>query len=106
MHLGVRLRASLIDNTSPINFGGTFTFTGGTAPELDANHQPVLDPSGQVLKPIPVGGEPSAIAVGGNAIWVAPRADGTVSRIDPRTATVDKTVRVGNEPEDIAVGRG
>ncbi|MBV8827588.1 MAG: TonB-dependent receptor, partial [Acidobacteriaceae bacterium] len=47
VHLGIRVRASVIDNISPINFGGTFTFTGGTAPELDANNQPVLDPAGQ-----------------------------------------------------------
>ena len=44
---GVRVRAATIDNTSPINFGGTFTFAGRTAPELDSNNQPVLDPSGQ-----------------------------------------------------------
>jgi hypothetical protein len=47
VHMGVRVRASTIDNTSPINFGGTFTFAGRTAPQLDSNNQPVLDPSGQ-----------------------------------------------------------
>ena len=50
LRLGMRARAATIDNTSPINFGGTFTFAGRTAPELDSNNQPVLDPSGQ---PIP-----------------------------------------------------
>lgn len=50
---GIRLRGDTDDNTSPQNFGGTFTFGGGTAPELDSNNQPVLDPSGQpVLVPI------------------------------------------------------
>ena len=44
---GVRVRAATIDNTSPINFGGTFTFAGGIAPELDTNNQPVLNASGQ-----------------------------------------------------------
>src|SRR2546429_7921460 len=38
--------SDLLDNTSPINFGGTFVFSGGLAPELDANNQPVLDSSG------------------------------------------------------------
>lgn len=44
---GARVRAATIDNTSPINFGGTFTFAGRTAPELDSRDQPVLGPSGQ-----------------------------------------------------------
>jgi len=45
-NFGVRVRAAVLDNTSPINFGGTFVFSGGLAPELDANNQPVLDSSG------------------------------------------------------------
>jgi hypothetical protein len=50
---GVRLRGETIDNTSPQNFGGTFTFGGGDAPLLDGNNQPVLDSSGKVtLAPI------------------------------------------------------
>src|SRR2546426_7734308 len=50
---GVRLRRQSDDNVSPQNFNGTFTFSGGTAPVLDANHQPVLDSAGQsILGPI------------------------------------------------------
>lgn len=49
VRLGARVRAALIDNTSPINFGGTYTFTGRTAAELDSNNQPVLDSSGQPI---------------------------------------------------------
>ena len=37
---GVRARGELDDNISPQNFGGSFTFGGGLAPELDANNQP------------------------------------------------------------------
>lgn len=43
---GVRVRAATLNNTSPINFGGTFVFGGGIAPELGANNQPVLNSSG------------------------------------------------------------
>src|SRR5499427_3260846 len=51
--LGVRLRGEMVDNTSPQNFGGTFTFGGGDAPVLGGNNQPVLDSSGKVtLAPI------------------------------------------------------
>jgi Carboxypeptidase regulatory-like domain len=46
---GVRLRGETVDNTSPQNFGGTFTFGGGDAPVLDSNNQPVLDSSGKVV---------------------------------------------------------
>ncbi len=50
---GARARGVTIANTSPQNFGGTFTFGGGLAPELDANNQEILDASGQpVLAPI------------------------------------------------------
>ena len=34
---GVRMRAVTLDNTSPSNFGGSFTFAGGYAPVLDPN---------------------------------------------------------------------
>lgn len=44
---GVRLRRSSVENSSPQNYGGTFTFSGLTAPQLDANFKPILDPSGQ-----------------------------------------------------------
>jgi len=50
---GVRTRGETVGNTSPVNFGGTFTFAGGTAPELNAENQEVLDGSGQpVMVPI------------------------------------------------------
>jgi Carboxypeptidase regulatory-like domain len=47
VRFGARVRAAILDNTSPINFGGTFTFTGGIAPALGAENQPVLNSAGQ-----------------------------------------------------------
>ena len=44
---GIRLRGTDETNVSPQNFAGTFTFSGGLAPQLDANNNPVLDGSGQ-----------------------------------------------------------
>jgi hypothetical protein len=44
---GVRLRGATDVNTSPQNFGGTFSFGGGLAPQLDAANQPVTDSTGQ-----------------------------------------------------------
>jgi len=53
LKFGVRLRGISIDDISPNNFGGTFTFGGGFAPQLGANNQVVVDASGQpVLEPI------------------------------------------------------
>jgi hypothetical protein len=50
---GARLRRQSDDNISPQNFQGTFTFSGGPAPVLDANNRLVLDAAGQpVLTPI------------------------------------------------------
>jgi hypothetical protein len=52
-HFGTRLRATTDQNVSRLNFNGTFTFGGGTAPELDANNQPILDANGNpILVPI------------------------------------------------------
>jgi hypothetical protein len=44
---GVRLRRQSDDNISPQDFNGTFTFSGGSAPVLDANNQQLLDSAGQ-----------------------------------------------------------
>jgi hypothetical protein len=53
LRFGARLRGVHISDFSPQNFGGTFTFSGGEAPQLDANNQVVLDSTGDpVLIPI------------------------------------------------------
>ncbi len=49
LRFGVRLRGIHIADFSPQNFGGTFTFSGGEAPQLDANNQVVLDDNGDPL---------------------------------------------------------
>ena len=41
---GIRIRRVSIDDVSPQNFNGTFTFAGGLAPQLNANNQIVIDP--------------------------------------------------------------
>lgn len=38
LKFGARLRWAHISDIAPTNFGGTFTFSGGAAPELDANN--------------------------------------------------------------------
>jgi hypothetical protein len=45
LKFGVRLRYARITDIAPQNFGGTWTFGGGFAPELDVNNQVVIDPN-------------------------------------------------------------
>jgi hypothetical protein len=44
---GVRVRGTVEKSDSPQNFGGTFSFGGDLAPELNAANQAVIDASGQ-----------------------------------------------------------
>jgi ABC-type transport system substrate-binding protein/class 3 adenylate cyclase len=56
----------------------------------------------QVVGSVGVGNAPSAIAAGAGSVWVANRADGTVTRIDAATL-VPTTIPVGHGPTAIAV---
>ncbi len=44
---GTRIRATTETSVSPQNYGGSFSFSGLLAPELDAQFRPILDPSGK-----------------------------------------------------------
>lgn len=46
---GGMIRGYRIEEFSRTNFAGTYTFSGRTAPVLDANFQPVVGPQGNVL---------------------------------------------------------
>ena len=50
-------------------------------------------------------GRPVSVAFGLGAVWVG-TLEGTVSRVDPGTATVTRTVDVGGPDEALAVGHG
>ena len=52
------------------------------------------------------GSGPSAVTVGGGAIWVANRSDNAVVRVNPRTISVVKTISVGRDPRGIAFADG
>lgn len=47
--IGWRIRGNFISQNSTANFGGTYTFSGITAPVLDANNNPVLDSGGNIV---------------------------------------------------------
>lgn len=47
LRIGVRLRGVHITDSSSSNFGGTYVFSGGAAPQLDVNNRVVFDDNGQ-----------------------------------------------------------
>jgi DNA-binding beta-propeller fold protein YncE len=59
-----------------------------------------------VGKPVPLGGEPSAIAVGDGSVWVTDVFAGTLKRIDPDGMSIEDEVRVGTQPASVAFGYG
>ena len=63
-----------------------------------------IDPStNEVVATIPVGKNPSAVAVGESGVWVANRDDGTASRIDPDTNEVELEAPTPGAPADVTV---
>ncbi|HEY7620438.1 MAG TPA: protein kinase [Solirubrobacteraceae bacterium] len=66
-----------------------------------------LGPDPEARTPVEVGASPAALAAGGEALWVANAADGTVSRIDPASRKVTGgAIKVGPVPAALAVGAG
>jgi YVTN family beta-propeller protein len=66
-----------------------------------------IDPmTNSIEATIPVGGEPSALAVGEGAIWVVDPATRSVVRVDPATNDVVAHVPLRAQPRGIAVGDG
>src|SRR6202521_5967559 len=55
-------------------------------------------PTGPVQAVIAVGQRPGVPVAGEGAVWVPNTADGSVSRIDPRTNRVVATLRIGDQP--------
>jgi len=66
-----------------------------------------IDPrTDAVTDTLPVGNEPTAIAAGEGAVWIANAGDGTLARIDPDTREVSKTIEVGGSPSAVAIADG
>jgi len=64
-----------------------------------------IDPAtSAVTLRIPVGQQPSAVAVGNGSVWVANTLDSTVWRLDPDTGQVLARIGVPDPPSALAVG--
>ena len=78
--------------------GSTATVGGGTVVGIDAE-------SGEIVRHIPAGRTPSALAVGDGALWLVDADARTVLRIVPSSRVVE-TLATGATPTDIAFGAG
>jgi YVTN family beta-propeller protein len=65
-----------------------------------------IDPADNSVETVPVGTNPTAIAVTSDAVWVVNKDDGTLSRIDPATNKVERTVSIGQAPDGIVFAEG
>lgn len=75
-------------------------------PRLDPNAIGLIDAGGDgIASQVKLDSAPSAIAAGGNFVWVASEAAGTVSRLDPAARTV-QTLTLGGDPGGVAYGTG
>jgi ABC-type transport system substrate-binding protein/DNA-binding SARP family transcriptional activator len=89
-------------NAAPVAIVHGFGSTWLAYPEADLVVR--VDGAGAVTQ-IPVGHDPSALAVGRHAVWVADTSDGNVRSIDP-TGAVITTVKVGTAPTALAEDDG
>ncbi len=59
---------------------------------IEPNSVGIIDPGRNALvDKVPVGNQPTQIAVGGDSVWVANAGDRTAMKIDPETSTVELT---------------
>jgi YVTN family beta-propeller protein len=66
-----------------------------------------IDPTtNSVKETLPIGGYPSAIAVGEGSVWIADPRTRSVVRVDPKKNRVAARIKVGARPRGIAVGGG
>jgi YVTN family beta-propeller protein len=79
---------------------GGITVQGNAVAEIDPGSNKVV---GQVPN---VGARPSSIAYGSGSLWVANLDDQTVTRIDPNTRTITKTLPIDETPTGLATSPG
>jgi YVTN family beta-propeller protein len=101
-----------VTGTSPVTFerAGAVAFGAGWVWAVQGDSTlSRIEPAGvRVSGSASAGAAPSAIVVGGGAVWVANSGDATVQRFDPATfedGPVD-TRSVGQQPSGIAFGEG
>ena len=87
-----------------------FAFGGGgggsAVPGVAPNSVAVIDAqSNRVVGGAPVGVRPSSVTAGAGSIWVANTDDRTISRLDPVTRALQRTISLDATPTGIAAGK-
>jgi YVTN family beta-propeller protein len=80
--------------------------SGGDSIVVRPNSVAVIDPeTNKLVADVEVGKRPGPTAFGGGALWVANLDDSTLSRINPKTREVERTIPMQHVfPSDIAAG--
>jgi YVTN family beta-propeller protein len=116
--LGTRVRphrrAVLAVATAVVVGGAATAFalavrSNSSSPRLDAevSRLAAVDLStGKVGAITELGGQPAAVSLGSDSVWVADASGETVSRVDPRSGDVIDRIPVGGEPGSIVDGGG
>ena len=87
--------------------GVILTSGSGGARLAAPNSLGVIDPgSDRLVRVIAVGGTPTSVAFGDQAVWVLNSDEETISRIDDSTRTVVRTYPSGPAPTALAIGAG
>ena len=78
--------------------------SGGSVSTAAANSLAVIDPdSNKVVESVGnVGARPASIVYGAGSVWVANLDDATVSRVDPATYRVTRSLPIGDTPTGLA----
>ena len=86
-------------------FVATRNSAGGLS-GVQANNLGIIDPgSNEIVAEVPVGVRPGPVAVGAGSVWVGNMDDRTLTRIDPATRDVERTIPLENQtPTGVAVG--
>jgi YVTN family beta-propeller protein len=81
---------------------------GGDAIPVRPNSVAVIDPeTNKVVADVAVGERPGPVAFGGGGVWIGNLDDSTLSRINPKTREVERTIPMQHVfPSDIAAGEG
>ena len=75
--------------------------------QIDANSVGAIDAgNNRLVSEARVGSGPGGVTSGGDSIWVANVFDDSVSRIDPKTASVQDVIPVDLDPTALAYGQG
>jgi YVTN family beta-propeller protein len=81
---------------------------GGDAISVQPNSVAVIDPqTNKAVANVPVGKRPGRADFGAGAVWAANLDDSTLSRINPKTREVERTIAMQDVfPSDLAAGEG